>query len=63
MGVEQTGQFGRIRKKKKKKKKRGEEEMKEGRGKEREREKGKRGFSLLSKIYGNQAVDFHMSKR
>ena len=39
-----------------------EEEMKEGRRREREREKGKRGFSLLSKIYGNRTVGFRRSK-
>ena len=61
MGVEQIGQFGRIRKKKKKEKR--EEEKKEGRRREREREKGKRGFSFISKIYGNRAVGFRRSKR
>ena len=36
----------------------------EERERERERErKGKRGFSFLSKIYGNQTVGFCQSKR
>ena len=42
MRVEQTGQFGQIRRKKKK-------EM--------------RGFSLLSKIYGDRAVGFYRGKK
>ena len=33
------------------------------RARKREREKGKMGFSLLSKIYGNWAVGFHRNEK
>ena len=53
-------------KKKDKKKRKVKKEKEETRGSEREKRgerKGKRGFSLLSKIYGNRTIGFHRSKR
>ena len=58
MGVEQTGEFGWIRKKKKKE--RGE---KEGENEHKRKRERKKGFPLLSKIYGNRAIGFCQSKR
>ena len=57
---ELSGISGRIRKKEKKK----DEERRKKKTEQRERKKkGKRGFSFISKIYGDRTVGFHRSKR
>ena len=49
---------------KRKRKRRRREGVSVRRGEEKETERnGKMGFSLLSKIYGNRAVDFCLSKK
>ena len=59
MGVEQTGEFGWIRKEKiiNERGKKGENEQK------REKERNEKGFLLLFKIYENRAVGFRQSNR
>ena len=54
-------EFGGIRLKGKEEKR--EENKKKERGGNEKREKRKRGFHILSKIYGDWAVDFRRSKK
>ena len=63
--MEQTKKGVRVDKKeeKERKKEEGKERIGEETNRREKKNKKKKGFSLLSRIYGNQAVGFRRSKR